>query len=73
MFNLIYKIMEKRFLIECLAQWEKERTRVESQIKRYESGDRPMLLAMIYERGDYHRTLEKITQKIADIKKMLAA
>lgn len=59
--------------MECLAQWEQERTRVESQIKRYESGDRPMLLAMIYERGDYHRTLEKITQKIDDIKKMLAA
>lgn len=65
--------MNKIFLAECLAQWEQERTRVEGQIKRYESGDRPMLLAMIYERGDYHRTLQNIKNKIADIKKMLAA
>ena len=65
--------MDKHFLIECLAQWEKELARVESQIKRYESGDRPELLAMIYERGDYHRTLENITKKIASIKKMIAA
>lgn len=65
--------MEKSFLIECLAQWEQERARVENQIKRYESGDRPVLLAMIYERGDYHRALQNTKNKIADIKKMLAA
>lgn len=65
--------MDKTFFIECLAQWEQELVRVKSQIKRYESGDRPSLLAMIYERGDYHRTLENITKKIASIKKMLAA
>jgi len=65
--------VDKHFLIECLAQCEQELARVKSQIKRYESGDRPALLAMIYERGDYHRTLENITLKIASIKKMIAA
>lgn len=64
--------MNKQFLSECLTQWQQSREYTSERIKRYEDGDRSALLSMMYERGDLHKTLRDIDEKINTITKQLA-
>lgn len=64
--------MNKQFLNECLKQWKQARDYTIERIKRYEDGDRSPLLSLMYERGDFHKTLKDIDEKINTINKQLA-
>jgi len=64
--------MNKQFLKECLKQWQQAREYTSERIKRYEEGDRSALLSLMYERGDFHKTLKDIDEKINTINKQLA-
>ena len=65
--------MNKQFLNECLQQWRQAREYTIERIKRYENGERSVLLSLLYERGDLHNTLKDIDEKINAITQQLAA